>query len=208
LTLFWWSNFDTRLHILRRFAVDRNVLIQEVGEYFKMAASEGWQDVEVRKTMQAIERRQRNRAAAAQSPYGSLEGALTQVERGLDRTLLGEIAHIAGVKPDTMQQILADPGGEAIAVFCKAVGLKRPSLLSFWRALRRPAGDPDTPNNPLGRTAYVFDTLATAKAQTVLRYWNWSLTGGAAAIETLTLEQEADAAVGLLSAAAKIGLSG
>ena len=56
------SPFEARLQILRRFAVDRQVLIQELGEVFKIAASEGWSDADTRKTLQVIERRQRNRA--------------------------------------------------------------------------------------------------------------------------------------------------
>jgi uncharacterized protein (DUF2336 family) len=188
LVLFWWAGFEARLHILRRFAVDRNVLIQELGDVFKMAAAEGWADADTRKTLQVIERRQRNRAAAAQSPYGSLEGALAASERGLDRGLIHEIAHLAGVKPTTASQIFADPGGEAIGVFCKAVGLKRPLMIALWRALRRPSGDPDAIDNPLGRSVYVFDTLATAKAQTVLRYWNWSFTADASNIERVKFD--------------------
>jgi hypothetical protein len=138
-----------------------------------------------------VERRQRNRAAAAQSAYGSLEGALAMAEKGLDRALINEIAHLAGVKPTTASQILADPGGEAIAVFCKAVGLKRNLLISLWRALRRPYGDPAGTDSPLGRTVYTFDTLATAKAQTVLRYWNWSFTADAADIGNVRLDDDA-----------------
>lgn len=183
LVLFWWAGFDARLQILRRFAVDRSVLLQELGEVFALAAAEGWSDADTRKALQVIERRQRNRAAAAQSAYGSLEGALIAAEHGLDRGLINEIAHLSGVKPTTASQVFADPGGEAIGVFCKAVGLKRPALLALWRALRRPAGSPDSVDNPLGRTIYVFDTLATAKAQTVLRYWNWSFTADAAGVE-------------------------
>lgn len=188
LVLFWWASFEARLQILRRFAVDRNVLIQELGDVFKLAAAEGWSDADTRKTLQVIERRQRNRAAAAQSPHGSLEGALAAAERGVDRTLIHEIAHLAGVKPTTASQIFADPGGEAIGVFCKAVGLKRPLMIAFWRALRRPSGDPDATDNPLGRAVYVFDTLATAKAQTVLRYWNWSFTADAANLERVSFD--------------------
>lgn len=188
LVLFWWANFEARLHILRRFAVDRNVLLQELGDVFALAAAEGWTDADTRKTLQVIERRQRNRAAAAQSPHGSLDGALIAAEHGVDRALMGEIAHLAGIKPTTAVQIFSDPGGEAIGVFCKSVGLKRPSLLALWRALRRPHGDPDSIDNPLGRTAYVFDTLATAKAQTVLRYWNWSFTADAAGIERVSYD--------------------
>ncbi len=188
LVLFWWSNFESRLHILRRFAVDRNVLVQELGDVFALAAAEGWSDADTRKTLQVIERRQRNRAAAARSPYGSLEGALAAAENGLDRALISEIAHLSGVKPTTAAQVFSDPGGEAIGVFAKAVGLKRPMLLAFWRALRRPGGDPDKTDNSLGRAMYVFDTLATAKAQSVLRYWNWSFTADAVSIERVSFE--------------------
>jgi uncharacterized protein (DUF2336 family) len=192
LVLFWWAGFEVRLQLLRRFAVDRNVLIQELGDVFALAASEGWIDADARKTLQVIERRQRNRAAAAQSPFASLEGALAEAERGVDRSLMNEIAHLAGIKPATASQVFADPGGEAIGVFCKAVGLKRPALIALWRALRRPTGDSENTNNPLGRTLYVFDTLATAKAQTVLRYWNWSFTADAIGLENIAFEDEID----------------
>lgn len=191
LVLFWWASFDSRVQILRRFAIDRTALILELGDVFKMAAAEGWADADTRKALQVVERRQRNRAAAAQSPYGSLEGALAAAERGLDRQLLHEIAHLAGIKPTTASQIFTDPGGEAIGVLCKAVGLKRPLFLALWRALRRPYGDAETTDNPLGRAAYVYDTLATAKAQTVLRYWNWSFTADAMNIERLPVDDDA-----------------
>ncbi|MGE0596624.1 MAG: DUF2336 domain-containing protein [Hyphomonadaceae bacterium] len=190
LVLFWWANFDARVHILRRFAIDRAVLLQELASVFALAAAEGWSDADARKTLQVIERRQRNRAAAKQSPYGSLEGALAAAEHGLDGALISEVAHLSGVKPTTAQQIFTDQGGEAIAVLAKAVGLKRPALLGLWRALRRPMGDPDATDNPLGRTLYVFDTLATAKAQTVLRYWNWSFTADASNLDHIRFDDD------------------
>lgn len=189
LVLFWWANFEARVQILRRFAVDRTTLIQELADVFAAAAKEGWSDADTRKTLQVIERRQRNRAAAARSPHGSLEGALAAAEHGVDRQLISEIAHLAGLKPTTAAQIFSDAGGEAIGVFCKATGLKRPSLIGFWRALRRPAGDPDSTDNALGRAVYVFDTLATAKAQTVLRYWNWSFTADAAGADHVRFDE-------------------
>lgn len=190
LVLFWWANFEARLHIMRRFAVDRSVLIAELGDVFRIAAREGWSDADTRKSLQVIERRQRNRAAASQSAYGSLEGALAAAEQGLDGGLINEIAHLSGIKPTTAAQIFADAGGEAIAVLCKAVGLKRPALIALWRALRRPHGDAESTDNPLGRTIYVFDTLATAKAQTVLRYWNWSFTADAANLERVRFDDD------------------
>jgi hypothetical protein len=35
---------------------------------------------------------------------------------------------------------------------------------------------------------YIFDTLATTKAQTVLRYWNWSFTADAMGLEQVAFE--------------------
>ncbi|HRE45517.1 MAG TPA: DUF2336 domain-containing protein [Terricaulis sp.] len=209
LVLFWWSPFEARVSILRRFAVDRNVLITELGDIFRLAAAEGWSDADTRKAMQVIERRQRNRAAAKQSPFGSLEGALASAEHGLDRGLIHEIAHLAGIKPTTASQIFSDPGGEAIGVFAKAVGLKRPLLIALWRALKRPLGDPDSTDNPMGRTIYVFDTLATAKAQTVLRYWNWSFTADAEAIDRVGFdENDLDISLARRNAALLLGRRG
>jgi uncharacterized protein (DUF2336 family) len=185
LVMFWWVGFEVRQQIVRRFAADRAALIAELGDVFALAAAEGWADEDTRKALQVVERRQRNRAAAARSPHGSLEGAIAASEHGLDRNLIKDIAHLCGIRPATAAQILADPGGEAIGVLCKAVGLRRPMLLALWRALRRPDGDAASPNNPLGRAVYIFDVLATAKAQTVLRYWNWSFNADASALERL-----------------------
>jgi hypothetical protein len=91
--------------------------------------------------------------------------------------LILDIAAMCGLKPVPGARILSDPGGEPIAVLAKAVGLKRDLLLMLWRGLKRP--EDAAPGSPLARTLYVFDTLATAKAQTVLRYWNWSLASDA-----------------------------
>lgn len=186
LIMFWWVGFETRVQIVKRFAVDRNTLIGDLGDVFALAAAEGWADEDTRKALQVIERRQRNRAAAQRSPHGSLEGAIAAAEKGLDRALMQEIGHLCGIRPTTAAQIFSDPGGEAIGVLCKAVGLKRPMLLALWRALRRPNGDAAATDNPLGRAVYVYDSLATAKAQTVLRYWNWSFTADAVGAERLS----------------------
>jgi uncharacterized protein (DUF2336 family) len=179
LAAFWWADFEDRRLILRRFAVDRVALLEAVGDLFTAAAMENWQDAAARKSLQFIERRQRNRAAAERSRFGSVESAVNAAERvGMTRELVVEISHLCGVKPATGAKIFTDPGGEGIAVLCKAVGLKRDSLIALWRSLKRPVSETEEedPSTNLGRTLYVFDIMSASKAQTVLRYWNWSLT--------------------------------
>ena len=83
--MFWWSEPDCRRSILQRFAVSREVLQEAAGDVFAMATEEGWQDPLSRKALQFIERRQRNRAAIAKSPFDSLDQAVASAQTGLTR---------------------------------------------------------------------------------------------------------------------------
>ena len=175
--MFWWCGADDRRTILQRFAVSREVM-QEVSEdVFAMAAEEGWQDPVSRKALQFIERRQRNRAAIEKSPYGGLEQAIdAAAHNGLTREVATEISYLAGVKPITGAKILGDPSGEPLAILCKATGLARGDLQGLWRSMRRRETAEDGSVDPLWeRVQVTYEMLAVDRAQTVLRYWNWSL---------------------------------
>ena len=178
LTMFWWASTANRKKILHRFAVTRKVLQESCADLFPKAAADGWSDAGVRKALQFIERRQRNRAAITRSEFENLEAAIDVAEaQGLSRKLTEEISYMAGVKPATGAQILTDKGGEGIAILCKAPGLKRDHIEKFWRALKRPVHELDGSIHPsLARVLETYDMISTDKAQTVLRYWNWSLT--------------------------------
>lgn len=178
LTMFWWAEGSLRKKILKRFSVARSVLQNSCVDLYPKAAANGWSDSAVRKALQFIERRQRNRAAIERSKYESLEQAIEfAAEHGLTREMTQEISYMAGIKPATGAQILMDKSGEAIAILCKAPGLKREYVYKFWEALKRPMLDGDGIDHPdLKRVIAVYDEISTDKAQTVLRYWNWSLT--------------------------------
>jgi uncharacterized protein (DUF2336 family) len=158
LAMFWWSAAAERRQILLRFSAERTLLIDMCGDIFRYSP-EGLDPV-VRKALQVIERRQRDRSAIDRSPHESLEAALEAAA----------VAALSGVKATTAERIFADLGGEGLAVLCKATGLKRPYLRLMWMALRRDEHGPD-----FTRVSEVYETIAVAKAQTVLRYWNWSL---------------------------------
>jgi uncharacterized protein (DUF2336 family) len=174
--VFWWSEPDQRRAILQRFAVSREVLQEAASDVFAMAADEHWQDPLVRKALQFVERRQRNRAAIARSPYASLDEAVADAQNGLTKEVVREVAFLAGIKPTTAAKIFTDPCGEPIAILCKATGLPKSAVLALWRGLRRI--ETDTTGEmalALQNTLHVFDMMAVDRAQTVLRYWNWSL---------------------------------
>jgi uncharacterized protein (DUF2336 family) len=174
--LFWWADADARRTILQRFAVSREVLQDAASDIFAMAAEENWQDPLSRKALQFIERRQRNRAAIDKSPFDSLEAAVSAAQAGLTRDVAEEISYLSGVKPMTGAKIFTDPGGEPLAIVCKATGLPKAAVRALWRALRRPETDDTGGVHPaLERVLITYDMIAVDRAQTVLRYWNWSL---------------------------------
>ncbi len=174
--LFWWADAAARRTILQRFAVSREVLQEAASDVFPLAAAEGWQDPLARKALQFIERRQRNRAAIARSPFASLDEAIMAAQDGMTRETAEEISYLAGLKPMTGAKIFTDPGGEPLAILCKATGLPRSALRALWRGLRRPEADANgVPSPALERVLVTYDMIAVDRAQTVLRYWNWSL---------------------------------
>lgn len=174
--LFWWADRSARRNILQRFAVSREVLQEASSDVFALAAAERWSDPLSRKALQFIERRQRNRAAIEKSPFDSLDAAVAAAESGLTRETAEEIAYLSGLKPVTGAKIFTDPGGEPLAILCKATGLPKSALRSLWRGLKRPETDASgAPAEAFEHVLITFDMIAVDRAQTVLRYWNWSL---------------------------------
>ena len=194
--LFWWAESDARRTILQRFAVSREVMQEAAGDVFPMAAEENWNDGLTRKALQFIERRQRNRAAIEKSPYDSLESAINAAEEGFSREIAEEIAYLAGIKPMTGAKIMGDEGGEGLSVLCKATGLPRAALRQLWRALGRPETTDDGEIFPqLQHVISVFDMIAVDRAQTVLRYWNWSLSSAMTPALIKAIREEDNAAL-------------
>ncbi|HJV42724.1 DUF2336 domain-containing protein [Caulobacter sp.] len=177
--LFWWADAEARRGILQRFAVSREILQDAVGDAFAVADREDWQDPLARKALEFIDRQQRNRAAVAKSPYESLEAAVAAAQAGLTREIAEEISYLSGLKPMTGAKIFNDPSGEPLAVLCKATGLPRSAMRALWRGLGRQEVDRGGAlDHALERALMVYDAIAVDRAQTVLRYWNWSLTSG------------------------------
>lgn len=175
--LFWWADAEARRAILQRFAVSREVLQEATSDIFAMAAAEHWQEPLSRKALQFIERRQRNRAAVDRSPYDNLEAAVAAAADGLSREVAEEISYLSGLKPMTGAKIFTDSGGEPLAILCKATGLPKSAIRALWRGLKREETEADgSPSGALERALLVYDMIAVDRAQTVLRYWNWSLT--------------------------------
>ena len=175
LALFWSVSHDLRRMILDRFAASRAILQEAAEDVFPLMAGEAEPDPAVRDALRYIDRRQRNRAAAEVSPYGSLEALVERAaELGFSDELRAEAAVLANVQLDLLNRMIDDFGGEPLAVLAKATGLSRTHLAALLEA----SGRVDAVLRSQ-QAVRVFDTLSVDKAQTVLRYWNWVIGRGA-----------------------------
>ena len=175
LPLFWEVDHELRRMILQRFAVDRTILREAAQDVFARAIAAAREDEHLMRALAFIDRRQRNRAAADRSVYGSLDAAIEAAEReGLTSELINQIAELAGVQRSLIVSMAEDFGGESFAVLAKATGLPRSAARRLLRAAGRDHGEAHA------NAELIYDTLSVDKAQTVLRYWDWSLsrTGG------------------------------
>jgi len=192
MAMFWWADGPTRKAILTKHSADRMILVDLCSDVFAMMKEDDWKDPVARKALQLIERRQRNRAALERSDFESLEAAIGQAaSEGMTPPVMQEIGYLAGIRPVCMAKLASDLGGEGLAVLCKATGLKRPALLELWQAMRRPVKlDEHTLHPQLKYVIELYDVMSVMKAQTVLRYWNWSLTAAGPSAATVANDSE------------------
>jgi len=172
--LFWATPHPLRRLILERFAASRTILQEAASDVFPLAARESDPDPVVAEALAYIDRRQRDRAAAEVSPYGSLEAVVERAGKiGFTDTLRAEACVLANIQRDLFNRIVDDFGGEPCAVLAKATGLSRYHLEDLIASSHGAEAVVR-----LEHASLVFDTLSTDKAQTVLRYWNWVIARG------------------------------
>ena len=169
LALFWDVDHALRTLILQRFAVERAIMREAAEDVFARAAEARRSDAQLARALGFMDRRQRDRAALDRSRFADLETAIeAAVREGLDDALAEEIAALAGVERSLFARMKDDFGGEGLAVMAKGTGLSRRHLVMLLEAGGRARDE------TLRQAEATYSSLSVDKAQTVLRYWDWS----------------------------------
>ncbi|HEY9233800.1 MULTISPECIES: DUF2336 domain-containing protein [Phenylobacterium] len=167
--LFWWADADARVLILQRFGVSRDILREATSDIFAIATEEGQIDELSARALGFIDPRQRRRDGLDGRP--SLEAVVEAARGGLTSEVIEEIAYLSAVKVSTAAKVFADPGAEPAGILCKAVGLPKKALRTLWEGLGRGADE-----RGLEQGLVAYDVVSVDRAQTMLRYWDWSMT--------------------------------
>lgn len=172
-TMFWWVSSRLRLGIVGKFSADRRLLREAlddaIGEGLKAFSG----DAEVMRALGFV---------APVRRFGPSVGEeLVATARGGDlREVVRKLCMLSGIRPPLAARIVADRGGEALAVTAKALGLTRKEFLTLALLIDRERdGAPRDPGE-VDRLTALFDQAATERADVVLRYWDeiWGADAG------------------------------
>lgn len=164
-TMFWWASSNIRMAIVNRFTADRRMLREALND----AIDEGMEafagDPDLMRTLSMM---------APQRRYGpSLGEELLSAARGPDlRKVVGLMVKNADIRPTTAAHIVMDKGGEALAVAAKALGMSRREYLQFALLVASHRNDTSHTVTEVNRLTALFDSVATDRADVVLRYWD------------------------------------
>lgn len=178
--MFWWVDAERRKRVLVRFALDRRVIQDALGDlYPRVFRSKTPPDPIVKEILILAERRHRPRGVDGE--IVSMDVVKKTLAVAVDDSTpetIEAVAMIAGISRDLASRVLHDPGGEPFAVMCKSLGVPRQDFFAF---LTESQEAKSVSRNGTGKDEQqaeellaVFDSMARDFARAVLRYWDWN----------------------------------
>lgn len=167
--MFWWVSASLRRHILDTFSVD----VVELDQHIELATEDVVAEAGEDDTLSPAEAL----AAEMQSKNLLTERFLVQALReGQVSMFVAGLALLLDVDAKTANHIVYDPGGEGLALACKAIDFGRANFATVF-LLTRGAYEGHVTNvvtNPqkLNEILRFFDGVPRSNAQRAIRYWH------------------------------------
>lgn len=165
--MYWWVSAALRQHIMENFSVDPSDL-----------------DEKLESTVRDVIDRHGSIAQDEPSKPAKLAERLAEDGKITPRMLVqvlrqGEVplfeaifSRISGLRPRLLRRMLFEPGGEALAILCKAVGIDKTDFASIFM-LSRKARHTERTTNPqeLKRVLELYDRVSSDSADRMLKKW-------------------------------------
>lgn len=167
--MYWWVSAALRKHILEHFAIDATRLDDEIEAATRDVIAEE------EKTKRAADEREalvRRLSDLGELTPQFLIKTLRQGEIALFETGL---AQLSGLRLKLIRRILYEPGGEGLAILCKALGQDRQVFLTMFELTRRALEKGQQVSaERLEEASSLFDRTKQVDANRVLKRWQRS----------------------------------
>lgn len=164
--MYWWVAAALRKYILSNYEIDETMIETAI----KRASEAVQVDIDGGSgAYAAAERLVRRMAETRDLTFDFLIDALRQRRIAV---FVAGLAHMAALDFRTGWRIFSDPGGESLALLCRAVGMERSQFSTIYLLVDQARdGDRAQSTAVLKRVTELFDSVDPKKALRALRFW-------------------------------------
>lgn len=164
--MFWWVSAALRSHILLNYEAAEHELDEAIEEATKRAlVDHSPEDAIENRAHRLVNRLLQNGDLTV--PF--LVQALRQQRV---HVFIAGLAELGGIAYRTAARIFSDPGGECLAVLCKAIGIERANFTTIFLLLEQAQATRSTMDpGILKRNLDLFDAVKRDNAKAALGYW-------------------------------------
>ena len=171
--MYWWVSAALRKHIVEQYQIDPTELDQKIESTIKDLLGEpepagGSGEIDTRSLEQASHLAQKLADKKAITPQVLLQ----TLRKGEVRMFEGMFTQLTGLRHNLVRRLMFEPGGEGLAIACKAIGMAKPDFGSLFLLSRsaRP-GDKVVDPREVSRVMTFFDRLRLDTAIKVVGRW-------------------------------------
>lgn len=166
--MYWWVSAALRKHIVEHYRIDEEALDEKIQDTIHdiLGRTGEIDNTPLRKSQELAEKLQNAKAITPQL----LIQTLRQGEVVLFEDLLSQIT---GLRTNLIRRFVFEPGGEGLAIACRAAEIDKPDFASIFLLSRsaRP-GDKVVDPNEVSRVLNFFDRIGLETARKVVKRWH------------------------------------
>jgi uncharacterized protein (DUF2336 family) len=171
--MYWWVSAALRQHIVANYKIDPTELDQKIESTIKdllddRDVSDNVGEIDMKSIQQASQL-----AARLASRHAITPMLLVQTLRKGEVSMFeGMFAQSTGLRAMLVRRLIFEPGGEGLAIACKAIGMTKPDFGSLFLLSRsaRP-GDKSVDPKEVASAMSFFDRLKPGIAKKVVARW-------------------------------------
>jgi uncharacterized protein (DUF2336 family) len=178
--MYWWVSAALRKHIVEEYKIDPTELDQKIESTIKDLLGEPRDDIEDEEAFsegeiidtQTVARATRLARKLADTNAITPALLLQTLRKGEVRMFEGMFAQVTGLRTNLVRRLIYEPGGEGLAIACKAIDMNKPdfgSLFLLSRAAR--PGDKTVDPTEVARVMKFYDRVRADTARKVLDRW-------------------------------------
>lgn len=159
--MFWWVSAALRRYVLQNFDVPEETLDQAI----LSLAGGGNEDTFLRKAAHIVRGKNRNAGLG-------LHDLINYMREGRAALFIAAMAEILAISTDTARRLTLDPGGEGLALICRAAGIPAPMFRRLLQSLDETLSNPPRPDALLAQAITTYEELAADRAQRAVRFFD------------------------------------